>query len=222
MTDIIVKISDSATVKATNNVVSYSFSVQSNVVQDTKEAYNDIIPIMSKIRKLLIGSDLVEDLKTDYRVDTIMEYKPKRKILGYQATGNVTFDTKLNNGDQANIFVSGLQESIMNLSNDEAKVFINDVKYTLSEKRKKKVELEAIKKAILYAKRKAQLIVETTYAKNYYTVVKMDVNTNGHQFAPAYRSREMAMMDSQRSSNVVSQGVSEIKADVAMEISVTK
>jgi len=217
--DIIVKINDSATVKSENDVASYSFTVQSKIVQDTKEAYDNILPIMARIKKILSQTSIIEHPKTNYQIDTIWEYEPKRKIIGYQANGYVDFEIKLENGESSNKYVSGLQRNLMNLSNANVKVFLNNIRFTLGEKKRKHFELAAIKKAILYAKRQAQLVVETTYGNSFYTVVKMDVTTNGDNPTPIHR--EVRSLNVQNdASNVVSQGVSEIKAVVTMEINV--
>lgn len=151
--DIIVKISDSATVKAKNDIARYTYTAQSFLSSDAKKAYDTIVPTVVKVKHLLGNNNLITNIKIDYNIDAVWEYEPKKKLMGYKAFAYINYDFMLDPGRRkiknflrkSEIYLgkpmteeaSALQRNILTSKTKNVQVLMDGINYTLSEPKRK-------------------------------------------------------------------------------------
>lgn len=215
-----VNIKESATVKFKNDLARISFQVESKLSDSPNKSYESVIPVVNSMNRLLESEDSILNKIINYEVQTEYDYDPK-KLLGFKTIANVRFYFPLKSNGSIEKLAS-LQDRLMGFSSNSARVFLDSTNFTLSEKQRKEFESQAIKKAVLYAKRKAQLVTETTFGTNYYQVKSMDVNISDNYY-PIPRSKASAsLMSSEASSgSALSPGTSSVTANVQIKIGIT-
>ena len=107
---------------------------------------------------------------------TYPKYDDNGKIVGW--TGTISIDLKSNDFAKTSELVAQLQENLV----------VQNIQFGVSEKKKKQLEKELIKKASLQFKEQAQSLAET-WGMSGYQVVNVSINTNG-----GYQPRPMMMM----------------------------
>ena len=214
----IIKFTDNSQSHFINNIAIYKFSVISSLYKSSSESYKTILSVTHNIKEILTNIQSVANTTITFNTLAEYDYEPIKKFNGYRTYANISYKIKLINQD--NLIASKLMDDIFSFNNINSSVTLDQIYYTLSEKRKKKYELLMIKRAIINAKNKANLIVESTFGNISYKIIKMEVSTNKAQ-NNNYQSLSMKPMMAMENStigtqDVISQGKTKISAQVSV------
>jgi uncharacterized protein YggE len=104
--------------------------------------------------------------------------KDDRKIIGYKTTVYVNYDVNIATNKNIEKAIK-IQNNLINLKSTNSNNYVitlNSINYTIDEQRKKQYEDMAIEKAIINGKRKANILLKTTYPNRQFQIIGIDIN----------------------------------------------
>lgn len=218
--DIIINISEQADIKLKNDLINFRFSVESSLYDDSNKSYDSIIDIVNKIN-IFLKKEKVDNIQIYFNSNQIIDYGKERKILGYKTIANINFESIIENKNDIRD-ITKIQNYIISLTNKDANILIEPVQYLLRNETKKKGEIEAIKKAIMYAKLKASIIAKTLDSDKF-IIKELNINTNSYnRHYNEYSSVALQKTSSERSIEIISEGFSNVSSTANMKISVSQ
>lgn len=216
MKDIIFTIKEVTKIKVKNDSANYSYSVESQIHKTSNESYNSLLDTVSRIRTMLKKMKQVDDIKTNYNIMPLWEYKPRKRLLGYKTVATISYTIRLTS---SNKLAASLQNKIINLPAHKTIIMLDSINYTISNETRKRSEVLAIEKAIYNGKRKANVMIDKTYPNRRYTIIGLDVNTEvDAQYSMNVAHQDMRMMETRAPTDIISQGISYVTARINMKI----
>jgi len=221
---IIYNIKEQGKIKVKNDIIKSSFTVKSKLYASSSESYNSVLIPVERIKELLIKKSNIRNVLTNFNINPEWDYVDKKGkvLLGYNTIVRISYEQKIKN-DQEVKEAADVQNNIVNLSGNNSTITLDSLRYSVSDKNKKKFEDYALRNAIENGKRKASLLVASTYPDRRYKIIRIDVNDNDSGYNDDFvneraHSLRSAAMDTPN--NIISQGTSTISASIYMKIQV--
>jgi uncharacterized protein YggE len=214
-------ISADGTSKAKNDMMGSRISIKSKLHQSPDKSYESILSSVDKVRKLLESDKSIGNITIKTRIDPDWKYKKEgnKELLGHRSVSNISYDTKVGNGEQA-IKATKLQNKIISGSTANAIINIDSMNYFMSDSKRTELEGEALKNAIDRGKHNANILVSNINPGRSYKITNVVINNSGGMSLPMRSFAAESRSADAGPNNVIAQGDSVVRASISMKVSV--